>query len=155
MPSPIDISFEFFICFSLSAFSFSLTFVPFLNRDGNRETDLDTCIDQTTEDLEASNLFDLSRVCSSQAMVFYTFCSFFFQWTSRFSRWCIWGHFRTGVLPTRGWFIGTKSIKKLRIRNKTSIKRQSVFPTRSWRLQLPNWRRNPVFEKKQRRRSLI
>ena len=30
-----------------------------------KETDLDPCADQTTEDLGASGLYDLSRVCSS------------------------------------------------------------------------------------------
>lgn len=41
------------------------------------EMDLDPYADQTTEDLRASGLFDLSRVCSSQVMVLCTFYSFF------------------------------------------------------------------------------
>ena len=43
-----------------------------------KETDLDPCADQTTEDLGASGLFDLSRVRSSEVMVLPTFYSFFF-----------------------------------------------------------------------------
>ena len=43
-----------------------------------KETDLDPCTDQTTEDLGASGLFNLSRVRSSEVMVLPTFYSFFF-----------------------------------------------------------------------------
>ena len=43
-----------------------------------KETNLDPCADQTTEDLGASGLFDLSRVRSSEVMVLPTFYSFFF-----------------------------------------------------------------------------
>ena len=43
-----------------------------------KETDLDPCVNQTTEDLGASSLYDLSRVCSSQ---FY-FISFFYYYFS-------------------------------------------------------------------------
>lgn len=42
-----------------------------------KEMDLDPCANQTTKDLGASGLLDFSRVCSSQAMVFCVFCSFF------------------------------------------------------------------------------
>lgn len=43
-----------------------------------KETDLDPCTNQTTEDLGASGLFNLSRVRSSQVMVLRAFYSFFF-----------------------------------------------------------------------------
>lgn len=36
-----------------------------------KETDLDPCVDQTTEDLGASSLYDLSMVCSSQVFFFF------------------------------------------------------------------------------------
>ena len=39
-----------------------------------KEMDLDPCADQTTEDLGASGLYNLSRVCSSQVMVL---CAFY------------------------------------------------------------------------------
>ena len=42
-----------------------------------KETDLDPCVNQTTEDLGASSLYDLSRVCSSQVMVLCAFYLFF------------------------------------------------------------------------------
>ena len=43
-----------------------------------KETGLDPCANQTTEDLGVSGLFDLSRIRSSQVMVLCAFYSFFF-----------------------------------------------------------------------------
>ena len=43
-----------------------------------KETDLDPCADQTTENLGALGLFDLSRICSSQAMFLCATIPFFF-----------------------------------------------------------------------------
>lgn len=42
-----------------------------------KETNLDPCADQTTEDLGVYGFYDLSKVCSTQVMVLCTLYSFF------------------------------------------------------------------------------
>ena len=44
-----------------------------------KETDLDPCDDQTTEDLGALGLFDFSRVCFSYTVFFRAICSLFYS----------------------------------------------------------------------------
>ena len=43
-----------------------------------KETDLDPCANQTTEDLKASSLFDLLRVCSFSQTILHFICPFFY-----------------------------------------------------------------------------
>jgi len=40
-----------------------------------KETDLDPCAEQLTEDLGASGLFDLARVCFSYILHYFRVCS--------------------------------------------------------------------------------
>lgn len=54
-----------------------------------KEMDLDSCADQTTKDLEASGLFDLSRVCLSPTMFSRATCPFLFtDGCLDFRHWC-------------------------------------------------------------------
>ena len=43
-----------------------------------KKTDLDPCANQTTEDLMASGLFDLFRVCSFSQTILHFICPFFY-----------------------------------------------------------------------------
>ena len=53
-----------------------------------KETDLDPCAEQTTEDLGASGLFDLSRVCFSQTF-FHSVVHSLADGCLDFRRWCV------------------------------------------------------------------